>query len=85
MIGISPALRVATEILLALTTPDTVLGHALSSLFGDRLPLIVLLIHVDLALNDLHDVAAAASDKSFILRNEIVLLDKFELLQVTFT
>ena len=61
MIGLSLALD--TEILTTRVAPNSIISHVLGSLSRDRLPLLILLLHIDLSWRHFHDVSALTLDK----------------------
>ena len=85
MIRLGPALWVCTENFPAVCqwAANTVPAHALCGLSSDRCSIIVLLVQIDLALNDLHHVAATASNQVRVLCHELSLDEFFEFFIVT--
>jgi hypothetical protein len=74
VIRLGLTLGIATKILLAICAPNSVLAHALGSFFSDGLSLVIFLVIVNFAFNNLHHISATASHQRFILSYEIVLL-----------
>lgn len=72
------------KILAARITPDSVLGHVLRRLHRNRLTLIILLPHDDLARNHLHHVSARAADHVGIILDQVHHLSFIDFLLVFF-
>lgn len=73
------ALRIGAEILLALGAPHAKFTHALRCFTSDRIVVPILLLHINLALLNAHDVAAVAADEIRIIlhedtQNDLVIL-----------
>lgn len=73
------ALRIGAEILLALGASHAEFTHALGGLTSDRIVVPILLLHINLALLNAHDVTAVAADEIWIIlhkgsQNDLVIL-----------
>ena len=63
-----------TKVFPALTAPDSICSQVFCRYTCNRLPVGVLLIHIDLSWNKLHDVSACTPDEIFIQLDNILSL-----------
>lgn len=80
VVWLALALWVAAEVLPAVIATDAILTHAYCCLSSNGLTLIILLTHIDLSLDYLHDIATATSYQCVVLGYQIILFSFLQLL-----